>query len=277
MRRGHAEHSVGRDLICAVLIAALAAFIHARDFPLKLLLSFIIGHRDHFWIADDDLPEDIKADLQSSDEIISSEAVLRRQLDPMKWETFNRDELYHYFACDKVLYSMIATSSSSPRPWWSEEQFRTVRDFYHDFVDNYDMPFIGIPSVGLLIRSTYQATNEVYNMTRNAIPYQSGTEKGRGLKAARDIQQNETILKPSNNTIIFNDGRSFRHFLFALHDRFLGQGLVCDILIWAWVQDMEGVIPNAAAVDLDNSNLINDWEQQQQEENNHNNLDDCMN
>mmetsp|Transcript_7267 Transcript_7267/g.12276 ORF Transcript_7267/g.12276 Transcript_7267/m.12276 type:complete len:411 (-) Transcript_7267:38-1270(-) len=198
-----------------------------------------------FWIPDEDLPEDIATDLQSTNEELQLEATARRQLDPLKWDTFDYWEIYHYFACAKVF--------TSPRPVWSEQLFRDTRDFYHEIVENDNTPFIG------LFRSTYQANDDVYDMSQNAIPYLSGGEKGRGLKAARDIKEGEVIFKATNNTIIFNDGQTLRKFLFAMNDRFSDPGMVCDILIWAWVQDMEGGTPFAGVVDLDNGNLLNDW------------------
>ena len=199
-----------------------------------------------YWISDEDLPPDILTDLQSTNEDIQYEAWVRRQLDPMLWETFTYWEIYHYFACNKVL--------STQRPWWSEEQYMSVRDFYHEFAENDDTPFIGY-----ITRSTYQASDEVYNMSEKAIPYQTGTVKGRGLKAARNIQHGETIFKATNNTIVFNTAHTFRKFLFELNNQFKDPGMICDVLIWAWVEDVEGEIPIAVVVDLDNGNLLNDW------------------
>jgi len=207
--------------------------------------GFDFNKQREFWIPDEDLPEDIATDLQSTNEELQREATARRQLDPLKWDTFDYWEIYHYFACTKVF--------TSPRPVWSEQLFRDTRDFYLDFVENDDTPFVG------LFRSTYQANDDVYDMSKNAIPYQSGGEKGRGLKAARDIKEGEVIFKSTNNTIIFNDGHTLRKFLFSMNDRFSDPGMVCDILIWAWVQDMEGGTPFAGVVDLDNGNLLNDW------------------
>ena len=44
-----------------------------------------------------------------------------------------------------------------------------------------------------------------------------------------------------------------------MNERFADPGMVCDILVWAWVQDVEGEIPYAGVVDLDNGNLLNDF------------------
>ncbi len=199
-----------------------------------------------FWIPDDDLPEDIAIDLQSDNEDVQEEAMIRRYLDPSKWDTFGYWDIYHYFTCGKLLLT-------SARPVWSEQQFRDTRDFYHEFVENDDTPFIG------LFRSTYQANEDVYDLSQNAVPYLSGGAKGRGLKAARDIKEGDVIFKFTNNTIIFNDGNTMRKFLFAMNDRFSDPGMVCDIWIWAWIQDMEGEIPFAGVVDLNNGNLLNDY------------------
>ena len=68
-----------------------------------------------FWILDEDLPEDIATDLLSTNEELRLEATARRQLDPLKWDTFDYWEIYHYFACKKLLTN---------RPVWSEQLFR---------------------------------------------------------------------------------------------------------------------------------------------------------
>jgi hypothetical protein len=196
--------------------------------------------------------------LMSTKDDIWQEEMIRRQLDPMKWDSFDYSDIHHFFSCTKL--------SSSPRPWWSEKQFKDVRDFYHEFAENDDTPFIGF-----ITRSTYQATDEVYDISQNAIPYQTGTVKGRGLKASRDIRQGEMIIKTNNNTVVFNDAHTFRKFLFAISERFpdSGAGMVCDILIWAWPQDLDGGV-TAAVVDLNNANLLNDWALESDEEDGNN-------
>ncbi len=185
--------------------------------------------------------------LMSTNDHIWQEEMIRRQLDPMKRDSFDYSDIHHYFSCTKLL--------STQRKWWSEKQFKDVRGFYHEFAENDDTPFIGF-----ITRSTYQATDEVYDISQNAIPYQTGTVKGRGLKASRDIRQGEMIIKTNNNTVVFNDAHTFRKFLFAISERFSdsGAGMVCDILIWAWIQDLDGGV-TAAVVDLNNANLLNDW------------------
>ncbi len=192
--------------------------------------------------------------LMSTNDHIWQEEKIRRQLDPMKWDSFDYSDIHHYFSCTKVL--------STQRKWWSEKQFKDVRDFYREFAENDDTPFIGF-----ITRSTYQATDEVYDISQNAIPYQTGTVKGRGLKASRDIRQGEMIIKTNNNTVVFNDAHTFRKFLFAISERFpdSGAGMVCDILIWAWPQDLDGGV-TAAVVDLNNANLLNDWTLESDEE-----------
>eukprot|EP00984_Skeletonema_dohrnii_P005899 scaffold2089_cov125-Skeletonema_dohrnii-CCMP3373.AAC.1 len=82
--------------------------------------GFDFNKQRDFWIPDEDLPEDIATDLQSTNEELQLEATARRQLDPLKWDTFDYWEIYHYFACTKVF--------TSPRPVWSEQLFRDMRD-----------------------------------------------------------------------------------------------------------------------------------------------------
>mmetsp|Transcript_1579 Transcript_1579/g.2354 ORF Transcript_1579/g.2354 Transcript_1579/m.2354 type:complete len:232 (+) Transcript_1579:165-860(+) len=84
--------------------------------------------------------------------------------------------------------------------------------------------------------------------------YQAGKEKGRGLKAAKDIKKGDMIFKATNNTVVFTDGHSFRKFMFMLNERF--PSFACDVLQWAWVQDLEGGA-FGIEVDLDDCNLLN--------------------
>ena len=189
--------------------------------------------------------EKLKADLESDNEDIREEAMLRRRLDPKSWEEFSYWELHAYFACDKAM--------DSPRPIWTDEQWREFRDFYHEFAEE-DKKDKDSPD-GV---HTYQLSEDEYDLSKNAIPFIAG-EKGRGLKAVRDIKAGELVFKATNNTIVFNTAHTFRKFLFGMNDHFKDPGMVCDVLIWAWVEDVEGEIPIAVVVDLDNGNLLNDW------------------
>ena len=197
-----------------------------------------------FKFADEDLPEDIKADLESDDEDIRTEAMLRRELDPDRWDVFKYWELHAYFACDKLF--------SSPRPLWTDQQWREVRDFYHEFLEE-DKREEDSPE-GL---HSYQFSEDEYDLSQNAIPFQSG-EKGRGLQAIRDIKAGELVFKATNNTIVFNYGHTWRKLLFAINERFADPGITCDMHVWSWVQDLYDGGPMKVVMDLDSGSLLNE-------------------
>ena len=201
--------------------------------------------REKFWIEDEELPEDLKADLESDNEDIRNEARKRRELNPERWTEFSYWELHAYFACDKTF--------ASPRPIWTDEQWRDLRDFYHEFVEEDRKD--GMIRDGAV--RAYQLSKDEYDLTKNAIPFQSG-EKGRGLKAVRDIKAGELVFKATNNTIVFNYGHTWRKLLFAINERFNDPGITCDILVWSWVQDLVDGGSLKVVMDMDSGSLLNE-------------------
>ena len=197
-----------------------------------------------FYIADKDLPEDLKADLESTDKDIRKEAMARRRLDPEMWSEFSYWELHAYFACDKLFLS--------PRPLWTDQQWRDVRDFYHEFMKEDEKDEDSPEEL-----HSYQFTAEEYDLSQNAIPFQSG-EKGRGLQAVRDIQAGELVFKATNNTIVFNYGHTWRKLLFAINERYDDPGITCDMHVWSWVQDLYDGGPMKILMDLDSGSLLNE-------------------
>ena len=160
--------------------------------------------------------------------------------------------LRHRFECHKAF--------ESTRPWWTNDQFREVRELYRDFAQ-VNKPSKWPTKVRTFMNwkpyGTYQASDDtLFDSSQLAVPYQADKEKGRGLKAARDIKEGEIILKPTNNTIVFLDGQTYNKFLIALNERF--PTFACDIETWAWVQDLdEEGVTFGASVDLNNNNLLN--------------------
>lgn len=74
--------------------------------------------------------------------------------------------------------------------------------------------------------------------------------KGRGIFAARDIFEGELIWS-TKKTARFKDGPSYRKFIFGLED-----GVACDVLQWAYVQDIgDGNL--RVSVDLDEGCFCN--------------------
>ena len=146
---------------------------------------------------------------------------------------------------------------ASPRQIWTDEQWRDMREFYHEFVEEDKKD--GKVNEGQ-VRS-YQFSTDEYDLTQNAIPFQT-VDRGRGLKAVREIKAGELVFKATNNTIVFNHGHTWRKFLFAINERFADPGITCDILVWSWVQDLVDGGPLKVVMDLDTGSLLNEGRDQ---------------
>ena len=148
-------------------------------------------------------------------------------------------EIEEYFECDEVF--------ATTRPIWTAEQWREVRDFYRHFAE--DNHF-----------GTYQiAKDRVFDSSELAVPFQAGEEKGRGLMAARDIQEGEIVIRSSNNTIVF-DPLTFRKFLLEAEGLF--PTFACDALIWHWLQDLDDGEKIGIVLDLNDNNLLNNVDEE---------------
>ncbi|KAK1739902.1 hypothetical protein QTG54_009661 [Skeletonema marinoi] len=165
---------------------------------------------------------------------------------PTKWDTFDHYKMRTYFECSKAF--------ESERPWWTDQEWRIVRELYQDLLKSERAGLVrGSTKIG-----TYRVSDEVFDFSQIVVPYQAGKEKGRGLKAAKDIRKGDMIFKATNNTVVFTDGHSFRKCMFMLNERF--PTFACDVLQWAWVQDLEGGA-FGIEVDLDDCNLLNSGRQ----------------
>ena len=151
------------------------------------------------------------------------------------WKSFTLPEMKAHFECNKAF--------ATTRTWWTSDQWREVRDLYRDFARK--------NKVG-----TYQMAEDTFDFSEIAEPFQASEEKGRGLKAARDIHEGEIIFRTTNNTIAFIDGLTYRKFLFALEELF--PTFSCDIIIWNWMQDLDDEgLKFGIVVDLNDNNLLN--------------------
>ena len=165
---------------------------------------------------------------------------------PEKWETFSKLKMLKYFQCNEKVFE-----SESIRPWWTGEEWRIVRELYQDLLKSEQTGFVRGSNK---TPGTYQVSDEVFDFSQIVVPYQAGKEKGRGLKAAKDIKKGDIVFKATNNTVVFKEGYSFRKFMFSLNERF--PTFACDVLQWAWVQDLEdGTF--GVQVDLNDNNLVN--------------------
>ncbi len=80
--------------------------------------------------------------------------------------------------------------------------------------------------------------------------------KGRGIYAAQDIAEG-TLVYQSKQTARFNDGLTYRKFLLGLEP-----DIACDVLQWAYVQNLYDSEDDWISVDLDEGCFLNDgqWE-----------------
>lgn len=167
-------------------------------------------------------------------------------LDPKLWWKFSIWDCYAYFSCDDVF--------EATRPIYDSKKWMDLQIFYHEFAaqDLLDAPL----KEGGQSR-TFQYSEESFEAPM--IPFQSG-DKGRGVKASRDIEKGELVYKATNNTVVFSDGHTWRKFLFAIHEKYrddVDSFTPCEPLMWAWVQSLEGEEPLYIIVDLDNGSLMN--------------------
>lgn len=153
------------------------------------------------------------------------------------WKRLTVSEMWEHFECEGAF--------ATTRPWWTPDQWREVRDIYRAFAKENE-------------GGTFQMAENVLELDFNQIaePFQAGKEKGRGLKAARDIRHGEIVLRTTNNTVVFNDELVYRKFLFVLEERF--PTFACDIMMWNWMQDLDNEgLKFGMVVDLNDNNLIN--------------------
>ena len=152
------------------------------------------------------------------------------------WKSYTWQELQAHFDCEEAF--------KNERSWWTPEQWTEVRDLYRDFAKKNKA-------------GTYQMAKDItFDFSEIAEPFQAG-EKGRGLRAARDILEGEVVQRMTNNTIVFTDGLAYRKFLFALEERF--PTFACDIMIWSWMEDLDADKTKSGIVtDLDDNNLMNE-------------------
>ncbi|KAL7547402.1 hypothetical protein ACHAWF_010710 [Thalassiosira exigua] len=214
--------------------------------------SLLAAFREHY--PDDyrltkDLSLKVKLDAIEDEEErldeykwIRAEAFRLAQLDPEDWEYFSYWELHTAFRCDRIM--------AERRPIYGPEVWTEIRELYHEFVR--DEKEEGQPG-------TYQFS-DIQDPLMPMEPFQS-TEKGRSLRATRDISKGEIVFQATNNTIIFTEGDVWRKFLFVVYERNgrpFDKETACDILIWSWVQRLEEDGPLVIVMDLDNGSLLNE-------------------
>ena len=196
-------------------------------------------------------------DLKYQHEIywdVKEEANKKARMDIDRWHALSYWELHAYFEC--------ARAFAFPRPLYTSEMWTELRALWRDFKEK--------DAMSPPIKSGEPERTYVYgegSFDPPMEPFQSG-EKGRGLRANRDISKGEMVFKATNNTVVFNRGHTWRLFLFHIYER-LGEdgpydsGTTCDALVWSWVQTLEEDGDPVIVADFDNGSLLNegrDWE-----------------
>lgn len=202
-----------------------------KDKSLKAILSAI---------EDEDYRRDVFEDIRH-------EAKVKASLDPESWYEYSYWELHAYFSCHRAF--------AAGRPLYDFEKWADLRQYWNTFRKE-DMKELPIP-MGKPER-TYQFADGAFDPPLT--PFQS-MDKGRGLKAARDISKGEMVFTATNNTVIFTHGHTWRKFLFAIYERNdepYDSETTCDALVWSWVQTLEDDGPLVIVADFDNGSLLNE-------------------
>ncbi len=179
---------------------------------------------------------------------IKSEADMAAKMDIDKWHTFKYWEMHAFFSC--------ARQFTASRPVYDTNMWNEVRQLWNDFANEDKLDNF---KPGMKER-TYQFSTDSFDPPME--PFHAG-EKGRGLRAARDIAKGELVFKATNNTVIFTHGHTWRKFLFHIYERHgedgpFDGGTACDVLLWSWVQRIEKDGPLVIVADFDNGSLLNE-------------------
>ena len=139
------------------------------------------------------------------------------------------DDLWNARNCDSVF--------KNERPIHSQSAWEEARALYRDIVGENS-------SIG------QSDENESPNGFSVAVEAKQSPPKGRGIFAVNDIAAGELIWSTAK-TARFQDGPSYRKFIFRLEE-----GFACDVLQWAYVQDI-GDGDYRVSVDLDEGSFCN--------------------
>jgi len=177
------------------------------------------------------------------------EANRKARMDIDRWHALSYWELHAYFEC--------ARAFAFPRPLYTSEMWTELRALWRDFREK--------DAMSPPIKSGEPERTYVYgegSFDPPMEPFQSG-EKGRGLRAKRDISKGEMVFKATNNTVVFNRGHTWRLFLFHIYERHgedgpYDSGTTCDVLVWSWVQALEEDGDPVIVADFDNGSLLNE-------------------
>lgn len=232
--------------------------------------------------GDDGDDEDAETELLPADK-----AILKRIKDPRyRTVVYNnlikeidlRDEIrFHNYSWDELSYWELHASftchrvMAGNRPVYDAERWRRLRDFYNEFVaDDLKKDPIAAgdpPRTYKFSEDSFDAPTDPFGVEEvadDADITEEDEEKGRGLRAARDIGKGELVFKATNNTVVFNVGYTWRDFLLAMYKRPGIHGephdaeTTCDFMVWSWIQRLEEDGPLVIVNDMDNGSLLNE-------------------
>lgn len=135
-------------------------------------------------------------------------------------------DMWHKLNCEDIFQNV--------RPIHSTSTWNKARDLYRSIV-------------GKNIRGDFDDKPDGFSVPVEA---KQSPPKGRGIFAARDIAAGDLIWS-TKKTARFQDGPSYRKFIFGLE-----VGFACDVLQWAYVQDI-GDGDYRVSVDLDEGCFCN--------------------
>ncbi|EJK53916.1 hypothetical protein THAOC_26556, partial [Thalassiosira oceanica] len=208
-------------------------------------------HEDKPFVAMMNAYED-KEDMDQTWKEVRDELIKRFGLEERNWYRFRYWPMHAWLRCERL--------NAHERRFYTPEQWAVIRDFYHDFVadDLAERPL----KEGERPRTYQFTTGESFDPPTEPIQ----TKYGRGLAAARDIQEGELVFKATNNTVLFNHPHTWRKWIWALYnevDAVTEPGgrsfpeYACDSMIWSWIQRLELGGPRYIVLDLDNGSLLN--------------------
>jgi len=169
--------------------------------------------------------------------------------DEVEWEDSADDEkaytarrLWDHLGCTEIF--------QSERPIHDQSTWSNARQVYKKIVGEESSLLHDSESTGFAV----------------PIEAKQAPGKGRGIFAARDIKKT-TLIWNTKQTARFQDGELYREFIFALET-----GFACDVLQWAYVQDLgddkeednyddEEYSDLHISVDLDEGCFCNDGEE----------------
>ena len=144
------------------------------------------------------------------------------------------DDNFTLLRLDKL--DCMRVMNDSPGPLYNETTFLQLQDVYRRVVPRSKQTIAKHPSTGFLVPIE--------------IRYAEGN-KGRGVFATRDIAEGTVVWFFAQHAV-FQDETTFVRFLSRLAD----ERLVCDILLWSYVEVLEG--ERCAVVELDKGSFLND-------------------